>query len=136
MKAIIIIFVIALASISAASAYNSTQEAMIQGARLSWDLANAQGDAAKFNGVADQWNAWVRTWFGEDANLIVAKKPVEMDLTKPILIANNTTAKGIVHSIDGSNAQNASYTTNDMNLLPPNAITSLGDEPGAFLPFA
>lgn len=133
MRAIIIISIIALAAISAASAYNDTQNAMIQGARLSWDLANAQGDAAKFNGIADQWNEWVRTWFGEDVNLIVAKKPVELDLTKPILIANNTTSKGIVHEIDGMNQANASYTTNDMNLLPENAIKSL-DEPGAFLP--
>ena len=133
MKAIIIIFVVALAAVSLSSAYNDTQNAMIQGARLSWDLANAQDDAAKFNGIADQWNAWVRTWFGEDANLIVAKKPVELDLTKPILIANNTTSKGIVHEIDGMNQANASYTTNDMNLLPKSAIDSLTDG-GAFLP--
>ena len=132
MRAIIIISIIALAAISAASAYNDTQNAMIQGARLSWDLAKADGqsDVSAFNALADQWNAWVRTWFGEDVNLIVAKKP--LDLSEPILIAN-VTPGGIVHEIDGTRGKNDSYTTNDMNLLPENAIKSL-DEPGAFLP--
>ena len=40
-------------------------------------------------------------------------------LSKPILIANNTTTKGgIVHEIDGNNRGGASYTTNDINLPP------------------
>ena len=132
MRAIIIIFVSLLAALSSCQAYNSTQEGMIRGARLSWDLAKADGqsDVSAFNALADQWNAWVRTWFGEDVNLIVAKKP--LDLSEPILIAN-VTPGGIVHEIDGTRGKNASYTTNDMNLLPENAIKSL-DEPGAFLP--
>ena len=124
-----IIFVSLVAAISLAAGYNSTQAAMIQGAKLSWDLSAAQDDPAKFNSLADGWNAWVRTWFGEDVNLLVSKKP--LDLSKPILIANNTS--GIVHEIDGESNQNATYTTNDMNLLPAQAIASLA-EPGAFLP--
>jgi hypothetical protein len=46
-----------------------------------------------------------------------------VDLSKPYLLANNTTQGGIVHSIDGSNKVGGSkYTTNDINLLPNGAI--------------
>jgi hypothetical protein len=38
-------------------------------------------------------------------------------LQKPYVAANNTTS-GIVHKIDGNRAENKTYTTNDMNLLP------------------
>jgi len=44
-----------------------------------------------------------------------------IDLTKPVLIANNTTSGGIPHKIDGmSEMSGPSYTTNDVNLLPKN----------------
>ena len=42
-------------------------------------------------------------------------------LQAPYILANNTTSNGIVHQIDGMNkAGGASYTTNDVNLLPQN----------------
>ena len=128
MRSIFIISVVVLAAISLVSAYNSTQEAMIQGARLSWDLAKADtsGETTTFNTVAAQWNAWVRQWFGNDSNLLVGSKPI--DLTKPVLIANNTTSGGIVHQIDGSSVAGPHYTTNDPNLLPEAARNSWHNE--------
>jgi hypothetical protein len=39
-------------------------------------------------------------------------------LQKPYFAANDTTGKGIAHTVDGS----AQYTTNDANLLPDFAI--------------
>ncbi len=41
-----------------------------------------------------------------------------VDLTKPYILANNTSS-GIVHKIDGMDEMNrGSYTTNDVNMLP------------------
>jgi hypothetical protein len=46
-----------------------------------------------------------------------------VDLSKPYLLANNSTKGGIVHAIDGSfNGSGSKYTTNDINLLPAGAI--------------
>jgi len=81
------------------------------------------GDATTFNALIDQWNAWVRAIFGEDPNMIMQKVTAPVDLSKPYLLANNTTKGGIVHAIDGSNNGTSSkYTTNDINLLPASAI--------------
>ena len=66
----------------------------------------------------EQWNAWVRQNFGEDPNLLMQKMTGPVDLTKPYILANNTSS-GIVHKIDGMDEMNrGSYTTNDVNLLP------------------
>ncbi|MDD1726663.1 MAG: hypothetical protein LUQ08_02450, partial [Methanothrix sp.] len=48
------------------------------------------------------------------------KMPINgIDLTRPVLIANNTTSGGIPHKIDGMSEMNGpSYTTNDESLLP------------------
>jgi hypothetical protein len=55
--------------------------------------------------------------------MIMQKVTGPVDLSKPYLLANNTTQGGIVHSIDGSNkAGGSKYTTNDINLLPNSAI--------------
>ncbi|MGB7570531.1 MAG: hypothetical protein WBL87_02115 [Methanothrix sp.] len=56
-------------------------------------------------------------YFGEDPNLLMKKMTGPVDLTKPYLLANNS-SRGIVHKIDGMNQMNTSYTTNDVNLLP------------------
>jgi hypothetical protein len=122
--AIIITFVSLLAVISLASAYTLEQQNMIDGTQLSWKMATAYAtqDTATFNTLVDQWNAWVYKNFGQDPNMLMAKMTGPVDLSKPYLLANNTTQGGIVHSIDGSNkAGGAKYTTNDANLLPDSA---------------
>jgi len=65
--------------------------------------AYAAQDIPTFNALADQWNAWVRQYFGEDANLLMQKMIAPVDLSKPYILANNTTGGGIVHKIDGMN---------------------------------
>ena len=125
MKSIIIIFVSLIAALSFASAYNDCQQAAYDGTRLSWKMATAYAaqDVSTYNGLVDQWNAWVRANFGEDQALLMQKMTGPVDLSKPYLLANNTTSGGVVHAIDGSNkAGGSKYTTNDMNLLP-NSMT-------------
>ena len=103
-----------------ASGYDATQQAMINGTTLAWKMATAYAaqDIPTFNGLADEWNAWVRQYFGEDANLLMQKMTTPVDLSKPYILANNTSS-GIVHKIDGMDEMNrGSYVTNDVNLLP------------------
>jgi hypothetical protein len=130
MKTILVILLSLVAAISLAAAYTPEQQATIDGLRLSYQIGQAyekylqSGDASGFNVLVDQWNAWVQTNFGQDANLLMQKLAGPMNLQAPYILANNTTTpKGIVHQIDGANkVGGASYTTNDVNLLPDNAI--------------
>jgi hypothetical protein len=47
----------------------------------------------------------------------MAKMTAPTNLQKPYVAANDTTSKGVAHTIDGV----AQYTTNDANLLPDTA---------------
>jgi hypothetical protein len=118
MKSIIIILVALVAAVSLATAYTPEQQNMIDGTQLSWKMATAYTaqDAATFNPLVDQWNAWVYKNFGQDPNMIMAKMNAPLDLTKPIAIRNNTTS-GILHKIDGMSQKNSTVRTNDANLL-------------------
>ncbi|MDQ1261174.1 MAG: hypothetical protein QG575_355 [Euryarchaeota archaeon] len=114
-----------IVGLTMAADYTSDQQATLDGLRLSYQIGQAyekylqRGDATTFNALVDQWNAWVQTNFGQDANLLMSKVTGPVDLTKPYLLANNTTQGGIVHAIDGTGkAKGASYTTNDVNMLP------------------
>lgn len=133
MKSIIIFFVVCLAGLSLATGYDATQQAMIDGTSLSWKMAIAydQQDTATFDALADQWNAWVRQYFGEDPNLLMQKMTGPVDLQKPYVSANNTTS-GIVHAIDGNAASNKTYTTNDMNLLPAGSAEKMAKLVGTY----
>ncbi|MDD1731553.1 MAG: hypothetical protein WBL92_01230 [Methanothrix sp.] len=115
----IVLMAVAYIAFPAALGYDATQQAMINGTTLSWKMATAYAaqDIPTFNSLADQWNVWVRQYFGEDPNLLMKKMTGPVDLTKPYLLANNS-SRGIVHKIDGMNQMNTSYTTNDVNLLP------------------
>jgi hypothetical protein len=129
MKYILIAFVSLVASLSAASAYTDCQQAMYDGTRLSWQMATAYADqdVPAYNGLVDQWNAWVRANFGEDSNLLMQKMAGPVDLQKPYIAANNTTGGGVVHAIDGNKASNRTITTNDMNLLPDSVTGKMYD---------
>ena len=115
----IVLMAVAYIAFPTALGYDATQQAMINGTTLSWKMATAYAaqDIPTFNSLADQWNVWVRQYFGEDPNLLMKKMTGPVDLTKPYLLANNS-SRGIVHKIDGMNQMNTSYTTNDVNLLP------------------
>jgi len=120
-----------IVGLTVAADYTAQQQTIMEGLRLSYQLGEAHekytqgGDATTLNAIIDQWNAWVQTNFGQDANLLMQKVTGPVDLSKPYLLANNTTQGGVVHAIDGSNkAGGAKYTTNDINLLPAGAIAS------------
>jgi len=124
-----------ITGLSMAADYTDQQKAIMQGLRLSYQLGEAHqkymigGDVTTFNALIDQWNSWVQTNFGQDPNLLMQKVTGPADLSKPYLLANNTTQGGIVHSVDGSNkAGGAKYTTNDINLLPDSVITAYHDQ--------
>lgn len=113
-----------LVGLVVAQGYTDWQQGAAEGLKYGFRMGQAYQEAQSginvtgFNAQVDIYNAWVREHFGEDLNLLMKKLDAPLDLTKPILIANNTTQGGIVHAIDGSTAPGASYTTNDMNLLP------------------
>jgi hypothetical protein len=121
MKSILLaLMAVALIAFPTVQGYDATQQAMISGTNLSWRMATAYAaqDIPTFNALAEQWNAWVRQYFGEDPNLLMQKMTGPVDFTKPYLLANNTSS-GIVHKIDGMDEMNrGSYATNDVNMLP------------------
>ena len=108
-----------------AQGYSDWQQGAAEGLKIGFKMGQAFEQAQNginvtgFNAQVDVYNAWVREHFGEDPMLLMQKLNAPVDLSKPVLIANNTTQGGIVHAIDGSNkATGPSYTTNDVNLLP------------------
>lgn len=119
-----------LVGLVVAQGYTDWQQGAAEGLKYGFRMGQAYQEAQSginvtgFNAQVDIYNAWVREHFGEDLNLLMKKLDAPLDLTKPILIANNTTQSGIVHAIDGSTAPGASYTTNDMNLLPASVTNS------------
>jgi hypothetical protein len=116
----IMILISVLAAISLAAAYTPEQQTTVDGVRLSFQLGQAyekaiQGqDIVAYDSLVDQWNAWVVKNFGNDTALLATKITAPTNLQKPYYAANDTTGKGIAHTVDGE----AQYTTNDANLLP------------------
>jgi hypothetical protein len=127
MKYIIAIF-LCLVSLAMAQGYTDWQQGAAEGLKIgfkigqAYDQAKSGIDVAGFNAQVDVYNAWVREHFGEDTMLLMQKLNAPVDLSKPVLIANNSTNNGIVHAIDGSSKYGSNYTTNDLNLLPSGAI--------------
>ena len=116
-----------------AQGYTDWQQGAAEGLKVGFKMgqayANSGTDVTGFNAQVDIYNAWVREHFGEDPMLLMQKLNAPVDLSKPVLIANNTTQGGIVHAIDGSNkATGPSYKTNDMNLLPESARDAAAKE--------
>ena len=129
-----------LVGLAVAVGYTDWQQGASEGLKMGFKMGQAYEQAQKginvagFNAQVDEYNAWVREHFGEDPAMLMQKLNAPVDLTKSVLIANNTTQGGIVHEIDGMDkASEAKYTTNDMNLLPESAITGLA-EGGQYLP--
>jgi len=118
-----------IVGLAMAAGYTDWQQGAAEGLKVGFKMGQAYEQAQKginvsgYNAQVDGYNAWVRENFGEDPMLLMPKQNAPVDLSKPVLIANNTTQGGIVHAIDGTGkAKGASYTTNDMNLLP-NSVT-------------
>jgi hypothetical protein len=121
-----------IVGLTMAVGYTDWQQGAAEGLKIGFKMGQAYEQAQKginvtgFNTQVDVYNTWIREHFGEDPMLLMQKLNAPADLSKPILIANNTTTKGgIVHEIDGNNKVGGSkYTTNDINLLPAGAIKS------------
>jgi hypothetical protein len=120
-----------LVGLAVAVGYTDWQQGASEGLKMGFKMGQAYEQAQKginvvgFNALVDEYNAWVREHFGEDPAMLMQKLNAPVDLTKPVLVANNTTQGGIVHEIDGMNkASEAKYTTNDVNTLPDSAIKS------------
>ncbi len=127
-----------IVGLAMAVGYTDWQQGAAEGLKIGFKMGQAYEQSLKginvsgYNAQVDSYNAWVREHFGEDPMLLMQKQNAPLDLSKPVLVANNTTGGGIVHAIDGMNKGNANYKTNDMNLLPESAIKKL-DEGGEYL---
>ena len=121
-----------LVGLGLAVGYTDWQQGAAEGLKIGFKMGQAYEQAQKginvtgFNAQVDVYNAWVGEHFGEDPMLLMQKlNNAPVDLSKPVLIANTTTQGGIVHEIDGMNkASGASYTTNDVNILPKGVQSS------------
>ena len=97
MKGILVISLILLAGL--ASAYTPEQQTALEGMNLSIQYGIAyqkaiQGqNVPEFNAFVDEYNAWIRQHFGEDANLLKSKlnvpagtpsTPGAVSLTQPL----------------------------------------------------
>ncbi len=77
MKGIIVISLMLLAGL--ASAYTPEQQTALEGMNLSIQYGMAYEKAIQgqnvneFNALVDEYNAWIRLHFGEDANLLKSK---------------------------------------------------------------
>ena len=113
-----------LVGLVVAQGYTEWQQGATDGLKIGFEIGQAYEkaqngiDITGFNAMVDKYNAWVREHFGGDPNLLMQKITSSTILSKPILIENNTTSKGIVHAIDGNTLPEGTYTTNDVNLLP------------------
>jgi hypothetical protein len=124
-----------LVGLSMAAGYTDWQQGAAEGLSYGFKMGQAYEKALNginvtgFNAQVDVYNAWVREYFGENPMLLMQKLNAPVDLSKPVLIANNTTQGGVVHAIDGSTkAGGSKYTTNDINLMPNGAINTYQTE--------
>jgi hypothetical protein len=128
MKTKYITVFLCLVGLVLAQGYSDWQQGAAEGLKVGFKMGQAFEQAQNginitgFNAQVDVYNAWVREHFGEDPMLLMQKLNAPVDLSKPVMVANNTTQGGIVHAIDGSTAPGPSYTTNDINSLPAGAI--------------
>ncbi len=123
-----------IVGLTMAVGYNDWQQGAAEALKIGFKMGQAYEQAQNginvsgFNTQVDSYNAWVRKNFGEDPMLLMQKLDAPIDLSKPVIIANNTTGGGIVHAIDASNEYGAKYTTNDMNLLPDSVTQKMYDD--------
>lgn len=140
MKLIRIIAVLALLLIAAASALGQMsdyQRGIAEGLKYGFFMNQKYVDAkaginiSGYNAEVAKYNAWIKSIFGNDPMYLMSPM-TSVATPRPILIANNTTSKGMVHSIDGNIVNGPTYTTNDMNLLPKSAIDYINNQKDSF----
>ncbi|MGB3919556.1 hypothetical protein [Methanothrix sp.] len=132
-KMVYISILLCLAGLAVAAEYTDWQKGAMEGLKKGFEMGQAYQlaldgkDIDGFNAKVDQYNAWVRANFGEDPAMLMNKMDAPIDLSKPVLITNQTVpSKGIVHKIDGSSGKKVS--TNDMNMLSDADINRLYKE--------
>ncbi len=128
---------ICLVGVVGAQSYTDWQQGATEGLSYGFKLGQAYQKAVNglniddYNTLVDSYNAWVTENFGEGSPLLMQKMTgtsSDLDLTKAILISNNTSKGGIVHAIDGGTEGGASYTTNDMDTLPSSVTQKMYDD--------
>jgi hypothetical protein len=146
MKLILLILAALLLAVPGMAEMNFTERAYYQGIQEGYTIGalaiQGQSDPAKereYNDLIAGLNAWLISVGYTDAKWANLQKneyqlpPIFADYQKPIIIAN-ATAAGIEHKVDGGTKGGASYTTNDMNLLPdPGNMSQIKREGGDYL---
>ncbi len=90
MKGFIIISLVLLAGL--ASAYSPEQQITSNGMNLSFNLGIAYDNAIRgqnvteYNALVDEYNAWVRQHFGEDAGLLKSKMNEQPAAIQPAVV--------------------------------------------------
>ena len=140
MRLISFIFIISIIALTAISANAMDDNSAKEGISLAFKLGQEYNEISKhsgshtnYNALVDQWNAFVAANFGNDPSMIMTKTNEKTaNLQKPYVLGKNLTSNGIVHSIDGSNKGSASYTTNDMNLIPARDAADMDRTTGTY----
>lgn len=141
MKHVVLFLCLVSIGVVAAQNYTDWQQGAREGLSLGFKMGQAYEKAQnglninEYNTLVDSYNAWVKENFGEDSSMLAQKITTPSDLTKPILMINNSNSTGgIVHEMDGGSAKGPTYTTNDMNLLPGDISRYNLDQGGQYLP--
>jgi hypothetical protein len=127
MKSLCIVLLALLLAVPCMASYTPEQQTTLDGMRLSFQLGVAYQQAqqgqnvAAYNALVEQYNAFIRANFGEDANLLMPTGTAP-NLQQPYAIGKNVTNNGIVHAIDASGKYGPAYQTNDINQLSDSAI--------------
>jgi len=134
MKGIIVLSLILLAGL--ASAYTPEQQTTLEGMNLSFQLGIAYEKASQgqnvteFNTQVDEYNAWIRQHFGENASLLKSKinePPIAIMtsatgpsgyLTKPFNASSDLSkfGKQQVYAVNSQNGENDVSQQNLRNL--------------------
>jgi hypothetical protein len=141
MKHVVLFLCLVSIGVVAAQSYTDWQQGAREGLSLGFKMGQAYEKAQnglninEYNTLVDSYNAWVKENFGEDSSMLAQKITTPSDLTKPILMINNSNSTGgIVHEMDGGSAKGPTYTTNDMNLLPGDISRYNLEQGGQYLP--
>ncbi len=139
-RIITVLAILSLVAIPALGQMTDYQKGIAEGLKIGFFMNQKYVDAQDginvtgYNQEVERYNAWIRSIFGNDPQFLM--QPITSstsDLSKPVLISNITSGK-IEHKIDGNWGPNATYKTNDMNLLPdPQNMSQVKEHGGAWL---
>jgi hypothetical protein len=120
MKSIIVISLFLLAGLT--SAYTPEQQTTLDGMNLSfrlgmaYEMASQGQNVTEYNALVDEYNAWIRQHFGEDASLLVSK-------------LNESTSMGATTVVGTSTVANPFNTSSDLSKFGKQQVYAVSPSP-------